>query len=110
MAAPKTPPRTPIQRDTFVLAVIGIVSQYVPINGDAKSGIVQIVSIIGGGGLAVDAGIRVGRAKFLGELLFRDTDGDPSTPPVFTGWLIVALALACALAIGLLAALLVVLL
>lgn len=101
--APRTPALTPAQAGTIAVACVGVVSAYVPIPAEAQDNITQIVTVAVPSLLGADLGMRVSRAKHLGELLFRE--GVEAPEPQVPRWVFPALGVAAAVAVGALAAL-----
>jgi hypothetical protein len=77
---PKTPPFPPEQIAAVTLAGLGILGQVLPLDPEAKTGIVQLVTIIAPTVAVSGAAVRVGRQKWWQNFWRVDADHDPSTP------------------------------
>jgi hypothetical protein len=84
VSKPKTPAITPATWGSIAFGIAGVVSQFIPLTDEAKEGVREVVITIATLLAAHDLGVRAARSKWLGELLFRDHDDDPKTPPVAT--------------------------
>jgi hypothetical protein len=107
---PKTPPFPPEQIAAVTLAGLGILGQVLPLDPEAKTGIVQLVTIIAPTVAVSGAAVRVGRQKWWKNFWRVDADHDSSTPDTLipVPFLVVA-GVAVVAAIGLTIALILVL-
>ena len=89
---------------------LAVVSQFMPLNAEAKNGIVDVVTIVAPTVAVAGAAVRIGRQKWWGNFFRVDADNDPTTPDtVIPIPFMVALGVAILVAIALVVALVVVL-
>ena len=77
---PNTPGFPQEQIAAVTLASLGILGQFLPLETEAKQGIVQVVTIIAPTVAVAGAAVRVGRQKWWKNFVRVDADHDPTTP------------------------------